>query len=136
MRAKKWLFKIVDVHKEQIESHHGEEREDGQARAKASPEAARVQADPVNKPVEDQRKNKHRTGNQMEFKPFSGNLFHKRSSCFVLSAQFYSVHVSLLLFFLADRPTVHDPMGDSSGAFISCACRYLLAVSVLKLKFT
>lgn len=53
LRAKKWLFEIQDVHEEQIESHHGEEWEDGQARAEASPGAARVQADPVNESVED-----------------------------------------------------------------------------------
>lgn len=44
----------MDVHEEEIESHHGEEREDGQAGAEASPGAARVQADPINKPVEEE----------------------------------------------------------------------------------
>lgn len=51
LRDEQWLFEIQDVDEEQIQSHHGKKREDGQARAKASPGAARIQADPVNKSV-------------------------------------------------------------------------------------
>lgn len=59
--AKKRLFEIQVVHKEQIESHHGQEGEDGQAGAEGSPRAADVQADPVNKSVEDERNQKRRS---------------------------------------------------------------------------
>lgn len=52
LRAKKWLLEIEGVYEEEVESHHGEEREDSQAGAEASPGAACVQADPVNKPGE------------------------------------------------------------------------------------
>lgn len=53
LRAEQRLVEIQGVHEEQIESHHGEEREDSQTGAEASPGAAHVQADPVNKPAED-----------------------------------------------------------------------------------
>lgn len=45
---------MAHVHEEQIESHHGEEREDAQTGAEASPGDARVQGDPVNKPSKDE----------------------------------------------------------------------------------
>lgn len=66
LRAKKWLFEIQGVHEEQIESHHGEEREDGQAGAKTSPGAARVQADPVNESVEDWRTKQNRKSDKVQ----------------------------------------------------------------------
>lgn len=55
------------VHKEQIKSHHGEEREDAQAGAEASPGDARVQGDPVNKPEEHEKKTSNRKSDTHSF---------------------------------------------------------------------
>lgn len=60
LRAKKGLFEIEIVHEEQIESDHGEEREEGQTRTEASQGAARVQAEPENKPARDEKIKPHR----------------------------------------------------------------------------
>lgn len=62
LRARKESLEIELVHQEQIESDYGEKREKGQPRAEASPGAACVQAEPVNKPV---NKNK-KTANQLK----------------------------------------------------------------------
>lgn len=81
LRAKKWLFEIQDVHEEQIESHHGKEREDGQAGAKASPGAARVQADPVNESVGDQKTKTNRKSDQVQTSLMNSHSFSDK--CFM-----------------------------------------------------
>lgn len=55
------------VHKEQIKSHHGEEWEDAQAGAEASPGDAHVQGDPVNKPEEHEKKTSNRKSDTHSF---------------------------------------------------------------------
>lgn len=58
---------MAHVHEEQIESHHGEEREDAQTGAEASPGDARVQGDPVNKPEEHEKKTSNRKSDAHSF---------------------------------------------------------------------
>lgn len=66
LRAKKGLFEIEIVHEEQIESDHGEEREGGQTRTEASPGAARVQAEPENKPEKDEKTTPNRKSEDVQ----------------------------------------------------------------------